>query len=146
MVCWNIFYILANIRTGGGLLYQNQVNKGYRSNSAACVRDKEVPYTLPMHRFFVIVALARIVTTTEFQFLFCSFPFLQQYRIHSISAHSRPYRHVINLPTRVIRTTTWAINNYHYLRPWLILAVANRYSNCSQRWFLNFIFLSRKCV
>lgn len=79
-----------------------------------------------MHRCSVTVALPRIVTTTEFQFLFCSFPFLQQYRIHSISAHSRPYRHVINLPTRVIRTVTWTINNYHYLRPWLILAVVNR--------------------
>jgi len=131
-----------------GVLYQNQVNKGYRSKSAACVRDKEAPYTLPMHHFSVTVALTRIVTTTKFQFLLCSFPFLQQYQIHSISAHSRPYRHVINLPTRVIRTAAWTINNYHYLRPWLILAVVNR-STIQQlppASVFKFYFLSRECI
>jgi len=33
---------------------------------------------------------------------FFRFPFLWQYRIHSISARSRRYRHIINLPARVI--------------------------------------------
>lgn len=57
---------------------------------------------------------------------FFRFIFLWQHRIHSISVRSRRYRHVINLPAGVMRTATQAMNNYHYLRPWLILAVVNR--------------------